>query len=74
MSQPREKCKAAQISFIRAELSCVTRLPNRCCETVTAWCRFTAQADFIPSSSVSTTSDGAPRRVDVIGATVTVER
>ncbi len=73
MSQPREKRNAAQISFIRTELSCVTRLPNHCCETVTAWWRFTAQ-EVIPSSSVSTTSDGAPRIMDVIGATVTVER
>jgi hypothetical protein len=40
---------------------------------VTALCRLTAQGDFMPSSSFSTTSDGTPRMVEVTGATVTVE-
>jgi hypothetical protein len=43
-------------------------------ETVTALWRFTAYGDFMPSSSRKTTSDGTPRIVDVIGATVTVDR
>jgi hypothetical protein len=34
----------------------------------------TAQRPFMPSSSSSTTSDGTPRTVDVIGATVTVDK
>jgi hypothetical protein len=41
---------------------------------VTALCRFTAQGDFIPSSSVKTTSEGTPRIVEVTGATVTVDK
>jgi hypothetical protein len=36
---------------------------------VTALCRFTAQGDFMPSSSFRTTSDGTPRMVEVAGAT-----
>jgi hypothetical protein len=39
-----------------------------------ALCRFTAQGAFIPSSSLSMTSEGTPRIVDVIGATVTVDK
>src|SRR5258707_14906768 len=46
----------------------------RCCDTVTALCRFTAHGDFMPSSSFRTTSDGTPRIVEVTGATVTVDR
>ena len=59
-SHPRENRSAAQISFILAEPSRVTRLPSLFCETVTALCRLTAHNDFIPSSSFSTT-DGATR-------------
>ena len=36
---------------------------------MTALCRFTAHGCFMPSSSLSTISDGALRMVDVIGAT-----
>jgi hypothetical protein len=43
-------------------------------ETHPALCRFTAQGDFMPSSSFRTTSDGTPRIVDVTGATVTVDK
>src|SRR6266849_5039128 len=46
----------------------------RCCDTVTALCRFTAHVDFMPSSSFRTTSDGTPRMVEVTGATVTVDK
>ena len=56
-----------QTSLIRNEPSQPTRLPKRCWETVTALCRFTAQGVFMPSSSLSTTSEGTPRIVDVIG-------
>jgi len=73
-SQPRENRSAAHTSFIRAGLNWATRFPRRCCETVTALCRFTAHADFIPSSSFNTTSDGTPRIVEVTGATVTVDK
>ena len=73
-SHPTVKRKAAQISFIRAELSCATHLPNRSRDTVTALWRFTAHAAFMPLSSFRTTSDGTPRTVDVMGATVTVDR
>src|SRR5260370_34676148 len=73
-SQPREKRRAAHTSFIRGELSWATRFPRRCCDTVTALCRFTAHVDFIPSSSFRTTSDGTPRIVEVTGATVTVDK
>jgi hypothetical protein len=62
------------MSAMRAELSWTTRLPNRCCEIVTALCKFTAHGDFMPSSSFKTTSDGTPRTVDVMGATVTVDK
>jgi len=41
---------------------------------VTALCRFTAHGVFMPSSSLSVTSDGTPRIVDVIGATVTEDK
>jgi hypothetical protein len=41
---------------------------------VTALCRFTAHGDFMPSSSFSATLEGTPRMVEVIGATVTVDR
>ena len=37
-------------------------------------CRFTAHAAFMPSSSPSTTSEGTPRIVDVMGATLTVDK
>src|ERR1043165_6931266 len=37
-------------------------------------CRFTAQVPFMPSSILKITSDGTPRTVDVIGATVTVAK
>jgi hypothetical protein len=73
-SQPSEKRKAAQISAIRDTPSRATRFPKRCWEIVTALWRFTAQSAFIPSSGVSITSDGTPRIVDVIGATVTVDK
>jgi hypothetical protein len=41
---------------------------------VTALCKFTAQPAFMPSSSFKATSEGTPRIVEVIGATVTVDR
>jgi hypothetical protein len=72
-SQPSENHNALQISLIRTEPSRATRLPNRSWEIITAFCRFTAHGAFIPSSSFSTTSDGTPRIVDVIGATITVD-
>src|SRR5215471_1717357 len=73
-SHPTANRKAAHTSFIRPALNCATRFPNRSCDTVMALCRFTAQATFIPSSSCNATSDGTPRIVLVIGATVTVAR
>ena len=50
------------------------RRPKRSCEIVTALCRLTAQRPFIPSSTSRITSEGTPRIVDEIGATVTVDR
>src|SRR5271169_2663714 len=73
-SHPNENLSAAHTSFIRAALSWATRFPRRCCDTVTALCRFTAHVDFMPSSSFRTTSEGTPRMVEVTGATVTVDR
>lgn len=73
-SQPTAKRSAAQTSVMRALRNWATRLPRRSCETVTRLCRFTAHGPFIPSLSSSVTSDGTPRIVDVIGATVTVDR
>jgi hypothetical protein len=73
-SQPSEKRNAVQISPIRKELNRATRFPKRCWEMVIALCRFTAQGAFMPSSWLSTTSDGTPRIADVIGATVTVDK
>ena len=49
-SHPREKRRAAQTSFILAELSWATLLPNRFWATVMALCRLTAQGAFMPSS------------------------
>jgi hypothetical protein len=63
-----------QILPIRTLLNLATRFPKRCCETVTALCGFTAHVVFITSASSSTTSDGVPRIVDVIDATVTVDK
>jgi hypothetical protein len=45
-SHPNENRRAAHTSFIRAELSWATRFPRRCCDTVTALCRFPAHEDF----------------------------
>jgi hypothetical protein len=73
-SQPKEKRRAAQISFIRGGLNCATRFPKRFWETVTALCRLTAQGALMPSSSFRSTSEGTPRMVEVIGATVTVDK
>ena len=73
-SHPTANRNAAQTSFIRAPLNCATRFPKRACETVTVLCRFTAHGDFIPSSTAKATSEGTPRMVVVIGATVTVAR
>ena len=56
---------------MRPGCNCATRFPSRSFDTVTALCRFTAQGPFMPSSLPRTTSDGTPRIVDVIGATVT---
>src|ERR1022692_2844455 len=72
--QPSEKRKAAQTSCIRPALKLATRRPSRACSTVRALCRFTAQRPFIPSSMSRITSEGTPRTVDEIGATVTVAR
>jgi hypothetical protein len=73
-SQPIAKRKAAQISPIRMLLKRATRFPKRRCETVTTLCRFAAHIVLMPSDSSSVTSDGTPRIVDVIGATVTVDK
>ncbi len=63
-----------QIWLIREGLIRATRLPKRCCEMVTALCKFTAHVDLMPSSSSRMTSDGTPPTVEVIGATVTVDK
>lgn len=72
MSQPSEKHRVTQVSFIRRELNWATRLPNRSWETVTGLCSFTAQGASMSSSSLKTTSDGTPRMAEVMGATMTV--
>src|SRR5579863_5673582 len=71
--QPRANPKAAQTSCSRSELSAATRRPRCALDTVTTLWRLMAQMPFIPSASVSTTSDGTPRMVDVMGATVTAD-
>src|SRR5258708_955267 len=73
-SQPMENRNAAQISRVRTLLSPATRFHKRCRETVTILCKFTAHGAFMPSDSSSVISDGTPRIVDVIGATVTVDK
>jgi len=73
-SQLRENRKSAHISCIRAELSWATRLHSLSCTTVTGLWRLMVQGAFIPSSSLSRTSEGTPRMVEVMGATVTVAR
>jgi len=65
---------AVQISLIRAGLSAATRRPRWAFDTVTTLCRLTAHAPFIPSASVKRTSDGTPRMVEVMGATVTADK
>ncbi len=69
-AQPRANPNAAQTSASRCALSLATRRPRCSFETVTRLCRLTAHTCFMPSSSVRTTSDGTPRTVEVIGATV----
>lgn len=69
-----EKRSAMQTSRSRASLNRATRFPKRSWETVTILCRFTAHGFFMPSVSSRTTSDGTPRIVEVIGATVMVDR
>src|SRR5260370_2998173 len=71
---PNAKRRAAQNSCMRAPLKFATRRPSRACATVTALGRLTAQRPFMPSSISRITSEGTPRTVEVIGATVTVAR
>ncbi|HUI43068.1 MAG TPA: hypothetical protein VL523_13980 [Terriglobia bacterium] len=52
-------------------LSIATLRPRWALGTVTTFCKFTAQGPFIPSASDKRTSEGTPRIVEVIGATVT---
>src|SRR5450759_1173317 len=71
---PSENRRAEQTSCIRSSLKLATRRSNRALATVTALCRLTAQRPFIPSSISRISSEGTPRMVDVMGATVTVAR
>ena len=73
-AQPRAKPSAAQISLKRSELSIATRRPRWALETVTTLWRLMAHVSFIPSFSVRRTSDGTPRIVEVMGATVTADK
>src|SRR5580692_2251555 len=73
-AQPSANPKAAQTSANRCAPNFATRRPRCSLETVTTLCRLTAQTCFIPSSSVKTTSDGTPRTVEVMGATVTADK
>jgi len=73
-SHPRAKAIARHTSCIRLSLRCATRRPTCPWATVTRLWRFTAHSCFIPSSVPSGTSDGTPRTVEVIGATVTGDR
>jgi hypothetical protein len=43
-------------------------------DTVTTLCKLMAHEFFIPSASVKHTSDGTPRMVEVMGATVTADK
>ena len=72
--QPRAKASAPQISLSRSELNTATRCPRCALDTVTTLWRLTARVPFIPSASVSRTSDGTPRMVEVMGATVTADK
>ncbi len=73
-SQPSAKPIAAQTSSSRAAESWARRRLRPVVATVTRLWRLTAQGCFIPSSTSSTTSEGTPRMVEVIGATVTRDR
>jgi len=73
-SQPRAKAMARHTSRSLLSLSCAIRRPRCAWATVTKLWRFTAQGCFIPSSVPSGTSDGTPRTVDAIGATVTRDK
>ena len=72
--QPRAKPRAPQSCFIRSGVSDATRRPKLDFDTVTTLCRFMAHGPFIPSASFKATSDGIPRMVEVMGATVTVNK
>ena len=48
--------------------------PSVAARRLTTLCRFAAHGVFIPSASSSTTSEGTPRIVEVIGAAVTVDK
>ncbi len=62
---------ARQIPSRRAGVSDPTRLSSLSAVTVAMRWRFTAHAFFMPSCSSKTTSDGTPRMVEGMGATVT---
>lgn len=59
---------------MREEVSCATRFPSHVWDTVIRLCKLMAQACFMPSSNPSKTSEGTPRIVEVMGATVTLVR
>ena len=72
----RFTCAVVRIADVRTSLylNGYLVMDSRLREMVTALCKFTAQGAFMPSSLLKTTSDGTPRIVDVMGATVTVDR
>src|SRR5438874_12475771 len=78
LSQPREKRNATQIGadFLHPRGTQLSHAPPQPLlrDRNRALCRLTAQGAFMPSSSFKTTSDGTPRIVEVIGATVTVDK
>lgn len=72
--QPSAKPKAVQTSLIRSALSIATRRPRCAFDTVMTLWRLTAHGPFIPSAAVKRTSEGTPRIVEVMGATVTADK
>jgi hypothetical protein len=71
-SQPQAIASARQIACIFAGAIIPTKRNSSLCLTVKMLQRLTQDVAFSPSSTPNATSVGAPRRVDVIAATVTV--
>ena len=73
-TQPKANPRALQTSLRRSALRVAIQGPKLIFDTVMMLCKFTAHGYFNPSASLNWTSEGTPRILDVIGATVTFAR